>query len=79
MALLGGAHIDFRHRRQLGGTLTAEEERVTSHLPFVAMASGAHAEGALGSARALFDELKAENAAIATLVAARWALGRGRR
>ena len=79
MALLGGAHIDFRHRRQLGGTLTAEDERVTSHLPFVAMASGAHAEGALGSARALFDELKAENAAIATLVAARWALGRGRR
>ena len=78
MALLGGAHIDFRHRRQLGGTLTAEEERVTSHLPFVAMASGAHAEGALGSARALFDELKAENAAIATFVAARWALGRAR-
>jgi len=78
MALIGGAHIDYRHRRNMGGTLTAEQERVTSLLPFVAMGMGAQAEGAMGSMRALVREVKAENAAIGALVAARWALGRGR-
>ena len=78
MALLGGAHIDYRHRRGEGGTLSAETERVTSLLPFAAMAAGAQAEGALGSLQALARELKVENAVLGVLLAARWAVTRGR-
>jgi len=76
MALLGGAHIDYRHRHGQGGTLSAQAESVTSLMPFLAMASGAHAEGAVGSMRALVAELKAENATIGVLLALKWALGR---
>ena len=77
MALVGGAHIDYRKRRGMGGTLSDEEERVTSLVPFVAMATGAQAEGALGSLKALAAELKMENAACGVLLALRWAVTRG--
>ena len=71
MALLGGAHIDYRHRRGVGGQLAGDAESVTSLVPFVAMASGAQAEGAIGSLRALAAELKLENAMLGVLLAAR--------
>ena len=76
MALVGGAHIDYRKRRGKGGTLDAETERVTSLVPFVAMAMGTQAEGALGSLQALMCELKIENAAVGVLIALRWAVMR---
>lgn len=76
MALIGGAHIDYRHRRHQGGHLTAEEERTTSLVPFAAMLSGAHAEGSLGSLLAMLGEVKAENAAFGVVIAAKWALRR---
>lgn len=76
MALIGGGHIDYRRRRGEGGTLSAEAERVTSLVPFVAMAMGAQAEGALGSLQALTGELKVENAVVGVLLAARWAVTR---
>ncbi|EOD17227.1 hypothetical protein EMIHUDRAFT_244292 [Emiliania huxleyi CCMP1516] len=72
MALLGGAHIDYRGD---GGTLSAETERVTSLLPFAAMALGG---GRAGSLQALARELKVENAVLGVLLAARWAVARGR-
>ena len=76
MACVGGAHIDYRRRRGIGGTLTPEEERVTSLLPFIAMASGAHQEGPLGSLHSLLAEGKAENALLGALLALRLALRR---
>ncbi len=38
--LVGGAHIDSRHRRGSGGILDKERELKTSHIPFMAMLSG---------------------------------------
>ncbi len=38
--LVGGAHIDNRHRRGSGGILDKERELKTSHIPFMAMLNG---------------------------------------
>jgi uncharacterized membrane protein len=38
--LIGSAHIDHRHRRGIGGSLTLEKEKTTSYLPLGAYASG---------------------------------------
>jgi len=39
-SLIGGAHIDMRHRRGSGGTLTPERDVRTSNVPFLALAQG---------------------------------------
>ncbi len=39
-ALVGGAHIDSRHKRGSGGVLDKVKESKTSHIPFLAMMSG---------------------------------------
>lgn len=75
VALLGGAHADSRHRRGMGGTLPAEVEAVTSHVPGVAIALGR--QGEVGSAlRALVGEMKEVNAALGLSTAALLALRR---
>jgi len=69
VALIGGAHADYRHRRGLGGSLPPETEAVTSLVPFVAMLSGAQGNVAAAFS-ALFSEIKASNAAAGVAFAA---------
>lgn len=64
VALFGGAHMDSRHRRGMGGNLSPERDAVTSLVPFVALLSGAQ------SWTALCDELKPTNCAAAALLSA---------
>ena len=79
VALVGGAHQDYRHRRGQGGTLPPEREERTSHVPFLAMLSGAQeGDSALEAFRRLAAEGKPENALIGVGVAALWAAKRGR-
>jgi len=68
MALIGGAHHDSRQRRGMGGHLPAELDAATSHIPGVALLSGA--QGDVGSAlRILSDEVKWINAGLGVAVA----------
>lgn len=69
-SLIGTSHQDQRYRRGSGGVLTPEMEAVTSNIPFAAILTGKQ------SASALVDEIKWTNAALATLVAAGFALRR---
>ena len=54
-ALVGGAHMDSRHRRGMGGSLSVEREAKTSGVPFVALLRGRQAWAPL------LDELKPVN------------------
>lgn len=58
-SLLGTHHIDDRHRRGMGGTLTKEREDLTSNLPFLALLTGRQ------SWSGLWDETKGVNACLA--------------
>ena len=59
MALVGGAHVDSRHRRGIGGRLSAERDAATSLLPFGALLTGAQSWARLA------EEVKWSNAALA--------------
>lgn len=77
VALVGGAHRDYRFRRGQGGSLTAAYEAQTSHVPFVALLSGA--QGPVSEAAAkLWAEIKGSNAVAGGLAAALWTLRRVR-
>ena len=78
VALIGGAHTDSRHRRGMGGELCKEVDEVTSNVPFLAMIMGRQEGGVLQSFRALGDEVKVLNAALAAGGAALWVARRGR-
>ena len=64
VAAVGGAHMDYRHRRGRGGTLTPEKDAATSAIPFVALATGRQPWGDLAA------ELKPVNSAAAVAVSA---------
>ena len=68
VAALGGAHMDYRHRRGRGGALSPEKDAATSAVPFVALLSGAQSWAALA------DELKPVNCAAGAAAAAALAL-----
>ena len=68
VALIGGAHADFRHRRGMGGSLSAELDASTSNVPFAAMLSGAQG-GVAEAFTALTQELKLSNASLGAAVA----------
>jgi len=68
VALVGGGHADYRHRRGMGGSLSPETDALTSLLPFAAMLSGAQGEVSAAFA-ALADEVKASNAVAGFLLA----------
>jgi uncharacterized membrane protein len=72
MALVGGAHQDYRFRNNSGGSLTPAREAVTSLLPFGALLTGSQ------SWSSVYDESKGLNAVVATLLAAFLAVRRGR-
>ena len=77
VALVGGAHQDYRHRRGQGGHLPPAYEAATSNVPFVALLSGA--QGPLLEALSkLADETKLLNAGAGALAAALWTLRRVR-
>jgi len=63
VAAICGAHIDYRYRRGIGGTLSIEEERLTSHIPFAAIISGKQSLFSLAS------EMKQSNAVCGVFVA----------
>ena len=73
VALVGGAHQDYRHRRGEGGYLPAAYDAATSNVPFVALLSGA--QGDVSDAlRALLAEVKQSNALLGAGAAAVWVL-----
>jgi uncharacterized membrane protein len=77
VAVIGGAHQDYRFRRGMGGSLPPDLDARTSNIPFAAMLSGG--QGSVPEAfQGLFSELKGLNAGAAVLVAAGLALRRGR-
>ena len=76
VALIGGAHADYRHRRGLGKTLPPELDAATSNVPFVAMLLGAQAGSAGAAFSALADEVKGSNAVAGVAVALVWTLRR---
>ena len=79
VALIGGAHADYRHRRGLGRTLPPELDAATSNVPFVAMLLGAQQGGSAAAAfSALADEVKGSNAAAGVAVSLLWTLRRVR-
>lgn len=55
VALVNGTHLDSRHRRGMGGSLSVEREAKTSGVPFVALLRGRQAWAPL------LDELKPVN------------------
>lgn len=59
VAALGGFHMDSRHRRGVGGSLTPEREAATSGMPFLALVEGRQ------SWTALAEDLKPVNSAVA--------------
>lgn len=59
VALINGAHLDSRHRRGMGGSLTKEREAKSSGVPFVALLQNRQAWAPL------LDELKPVNSALA--------------
>ena len=62
LSTFGTAHQDSRYRRNMGGTLTPEKEKITSNIPFVALLSGRQ------DWNKLFDEIKWLNGGLATLI-----------
>lgn len=64
VAAVGGAHMDSRHRRGVGGALSPERDAKTSGPPFLALLSGAQ------SWRALGEEMKPINSALGLSVSA---------
>merc|ERR1712232_1339420 len=62
-ALIGGAHQDYRHRRNDGGYLSPEMEDQTCLIPFVALLRGKQ------SWNDLWNEMKHVNMTIAMLTA----------
>ena len=73
VALVGGAHMDSRHRRGIGGELTPERDAATSHVPFAALLAGRQSWEALGA------ELNVPNAQAGVTLAAALALLRAAR
>lgn len=63
IAFIGSEHQDYRFRRNNGGVLTPEKERVTSNIPFLAILQGKQ------SMKDVIAESKGTNTAIACLVA----------
>eukprot|EP00592_Proboscia_alata_P019915 CAMPEP_0194418668 /NCGR_PEP_ID=MMETSP0176-20130528/17824_1 /TAXON_ID=216777 /ORGANISM="Proboscia alata, Strain PI-D3" /LENGTH=313 /DNA_ID=CAMNT_0039225267 /DNA_START=20 /DNA_END=961 /DNA_ORIENTATION=- len=85
VALIGGGHTDSRHRRNMGGVLTADMDNSTSNVPFWAMIMGkqegcndATKKSVESFRRLIVDESKPLNAAIAIGSAALLILRRGR-
>lgn len=76
-ALIGGAHLDSRARRGIGGHLPPQLEATTSHLPGLAIFTGAqgHVSQAL---RATSDEMKWLNAGLGMAVALAYVLSKRR-
>ena len=68
VALVNGTHLDSRHRRGMGGSLSAELDASTSNVPFAAMLSGAQG-GVAEAFTALTQELKLSNASLGAAVA----------
>lgn len=64
LALIGGAHQDYRYRRGSGGHLSEETDAVTSNVPFIALFTGKQ------SWEDLSKEIKHLNALIAVIVSA---------
>mmetsp|Transcript_15975 Transcript_15975/g.47658 ORF Transcript_15975/g.47658 Transcript_15975/m.47658 type:complete len:245 (-) Transcript_15975:35-769(-) len=64
VAAVGGAHMDSRHRRGMGGSLTPEREAATSGIPFLALLEGRQSWAALG------EELKPVNSGLGVLASA---------
>lgn len=77
-AWLGGSHTDSRYRRGLGGTMDADYADQTSNIPFAAMLTGRHQQGADSLRVWMTQELKPLNAAVAVAVACTWVATRGR-
>lgn len=71
-AFIGGAHQDYRHRRNSGGTLDTEKDAVTSNVPFLALLTGKQEWSKLA------EETKQGNAAVAVVIALGLALRRAR-
>ncbi|KAJ1451838.1 hypothetical protein M885DRAFT_528710 [Pelagophyceae sp. CCMP2097] len=67
VAFFGGAHMDSRHRRGVGGELTPERDAKTSNIPFLAFLSGQQSFHQLGT------EIKHNNSAAAMLASTLWA------
>ena len=59
VALVNGTHLDSRHRRGMGGSLSVEREAKTSGVPFVALLRGRQPWAPL------LDELKPVNSVLA--------------
>jgi uncharacterized membrane protein len=76
VAWMGGNHTDSRYRRGMGGTLSPEQDAVTSNVPFWAMISGQQGSHAWYS---LTEEIKPTNALLATGVATWWVVSTLRR
>lgn len=70
VALIGTEHMDYRHRRGIGGCLSKEYEELTSNIPFLALILGRQ------SWTNLSKEMRWSNAAIALAIAAKLALKR---
>jgi len=62
-ALIGGAHKDYRYRRNWGGYLSPELDESTSNIPFLAIITGKQPIGPL------VHEIKWLNSIIAALLA----------
>eukprot|EP00940_MAST-03C_sp_MAST-3C-sp2_P001735 g1735.t1 len=62
-ALIGGAHKDYRYRRNWGGFLSPELDATTSNVPFVAVLAGKQ------SLASLAEEMKWINASVAVTIA----------
>ena len=71
LALICGAHTDSRYRRNIGGTLTPEYDRITSNIPFLALAQ-------VGGWEDLISELKPINALLAVSIVSLYVVRRGR-
>jgi hypothetical protein len=62
LATFGTAHQDSRFRRNMGGTLSPEKERITSNIPFLALVTGKQDWEKLGN------EIKWLNCGLATII-----------
>jgi len=72
-ALIGSEHQDYRYRRNSGGSLTPEFERITSNIPFMALLRGKQ------SWSELYNEIKWTNASVGVSIALAFALRNLRR
>jgi len=62
LATFGTAHQDSRFRRNMGGTLSPEKERITSNIPFLALIAGKQDWEKLGN------EMKWLNCGLAAII-----------